>query len=49
MLLESPSGRESIRRNVLTRKTIDRLLEIASGEAAEVAVAGAGEEKSDDQ
>ncbi|GBD12810.1 Trigger factor [bacterium HR24] len=49
MLLESPSGRESIRRNILTRKTIDRLVQIASGGGQEPEAVEAGEGKSDDQ
>ena len=35
-VLQSPGGRESIRRSLLTRKTIDRLVEIVSSDEAAV-------------
>ncbi|HXG42555.1 MAG TPA: trigger factor [Dehalococcoidia bacterium] len=47
-LLESPAGRDSIRRTLLTRKTIDRLVEIVSGEGAGAA-AGAQEVEANDR
>jgi trigger factor len=48
-LLESPAGRDSIRRSLLTRKTLDRLVEIVSGSEPEAAPAGAQEVETDDQ